>query len=238
MVCAVAQTPEARRRSSSVALPRVGVPRLLRLQADARLREMLRPPVDPGIAADLAVPSRERVDVGEAVRVEVSFGPMSDEIVLRGQVGEIVERGARAPLVHIRIVREHEARVRYIHEVVAQGRAATARAYRRVDSQARATWYWGLGAHATQIHDISKGGAFVRSAAPPAVGSRVRLELDDSMVGAGAREPLALDARVAWTGRSQGQRGFGVRFRISDRSVAERVAALVRWHEQRAGLID
>ena len=65
----------------------------------------------------------------------------------------------------------------------------------------------------------------------------ITLELNDSVVQAD-RGPLELEATVAWVGRSQGHRGFGVKFRVIDRALANRIAQLVRWHEQQAGLID
>lgn len=197
---------------------------------------MLEPdPVGGGL---LRVPSRESVSPGEQIRVEVSFGPMADEIVLRGTVEHTSARGERAPLVVIRIEATHAARVRYVHEVLSQGREASARASRRVATDIQATWYGRRGSHATRLSDISKGGAFIRSRTPPATGTTISLELNDSMVHEGREGPLALDASVAWVGRSQGQRGFGVRFRIVDRALAGRIAALVRWQERQAGLTD
>jgi hypothetical protein len=200
---------------------------------------MLEPSRVPGEAGFIKIPSREAVAIGDPIRVEVSFGAMADEIVLRGAVDAIVPREpGRAPIVAIRVVSDHAARLRYVDEVVSNGRAATARASRRVPSQIPATWFWGVGSHATRIGDISRGGAFIRSAAPPPVASKIKLQLNDGMVEARHRGPLELEALVAWTGSSQGVRGFGVKFRIVDRDQAERVAALVRWHEYEAGLID
>lgn len=214
---------------------------MLRLQADERLAKMLQAASRSSDADRLLVPSREGIERGTVVRVEVSFGPLADEIVLRGVVVGSTPRGDRAPVIDIEIVKEHGPRVRYIHEVLAHGREATARNSRRVVSQVQATWRWGLGSHAARIGDISKGGAFIRSGAPPSVGSVIRLELNDSMVQAelgDARGPLELEATVAWVGRSQGHRGFGVKFRVIDRALAHRIAQLVRWHEQQAGLVD
>lgn len=211
--------------------------RVLRLQADERLAKMLLLGLRSTDPARLLVPSREGIEVGAVVRVEISFGPLADEIVLRGVVAGSTPRGDRAPLIDIEIVGEHGPRVRYIHDVLAHGRQATARASRRVVSQIQATWRWGLGSHAARIGDLSKGGAFIRSGAPPSVGSVITLELNDSVVQAD-RGPLELEATVAWVGRSQGHRGFGVKFRVIDRALANRIAQLVRWHEQQAGLID
>ncbi len=232
------------RRFATGSMARVGAARLLRLRADERLASMLEPAKVSGEGGFIKVPSRESVGVGDLVRVEVSFGAMADEIVLRGFVDAIVEREGRAPVIAIRVAPEHAARLRYVDEVVSKGRAATARTARRIPSEIPATWYWGLGSHATRIGDLSRGGAFIRSAAPPPAGSRIRVHFDDAKTHpTNQPEPtrrggLELEAIVAWTGSSSGTRGFGVKFRIVDREQAERIAALVRWHEQQAGLID
>lgn len=207
------------------------------MQADDRLAEALscgHGSLDGGL---LCVPARERVARGEAVRVEISFGAMADEIVLRGQVESLRERAPRAPLVGIRIDWAHAARVRYVLEVLTQGREASARNSRRVPSEISAGWKGRLGYQRSTLKDISKGGAFVRALTPPLPGSEIQLRLDDSMVQA-RDEPLELAALVAWSGRSQGARGFGVKFRVPGRALASRIAALVRWQEREAGLID
>lgn len=215
---------------------------MLRLQADERLAEMLRIGGRSSDAGMLLIPSREAIERGAVIRVEVSFGPLADEVVLQGVVKSTTARGDRAPLIEIEILIAHAPRVRYIHEVLAHGRQASARASRRINSKIQATWYWGLGSHAARIGDISKGGAFICSGAPPSVGSAIGIELNDSMVRArmvhADADPLKLDANVAWVGRSQGHRGFGVKFRILDRVLANRIAQLVRWHEEQAGLLD
>ena len=216
--------------------------RVLRIQADERLVTMLRASQSSLDGGLLTVPSRESVELGARVRVELSFGPMADEIVLRGAVESSTTRGERAPQLSIRIVKAHAARVRYVHEVLSEGRQASTRASRRVPSQIQATWSWGLGSHVARLSDISKGGAFIRSITPPPTSSTVKLELDDSMapclaLGV-AGSALQLEATVAWVGRSRGQRGFGVKFRVLDRALARRIAALVAWHERQADLID
>lgn len=220
---------------------------LLRLEAGEALAQMLRVGGRSSRAGVLLIPSREVLAVGAVVRVDISFGPLADDISLQGVVRATTPRGAQAPLIEIEILAGHGPRVRYIHEIISQGRAATARASRRVSSTIQATWHWGLGSHAARIGDISKGGAFIRCGAPPSPGSTIRLELNDSMVaagagmvaaGAGVPAPLELDAKVAWVGRSGGHRGFGVEFRVLDRALAKRIAQLVRWHEQQAGLVD
>jgi hypothetical protein len=241
MVGAVSSSDDSPSASrSSLSLARVdGAPaRLLRLQADERLAKMLEPGKRRGEGGLLKVPSREVLQPGAQVRVEVSFGPLADEITMHGLVEGTTPRKERAPLIAIRIDPSHAARVRYVHEVLIKGREATARTSRRVAADIQATLYWGLGSHATRLSDISKGGAFIRSSAPPSTGSTITLELNDSMVTGAGSSPLALEATVAWVGRSEGRRGFGVKFRVVDRALAGRIAALVRWHERQAGLVD
>ncbi len=208
-----------------------GVSHLLRLQADAHLAQLLRGPSAPGEGGALEIPTRERVGRGDELQIEVSFGAMADEVTLCGHVEAVTPRGGtQAPLVLVRFVPEHGDRVRYVEEVLADHRRASARASRRLSSEVLATWRSGFRAHSTQIGDISRGGAFIRSAAPPSIGSEIDLELDDT--ASGPRDAkISLSATVAWTGRSQGQRGFGVKFRIADRATAQRIAALVRRHE-------
>jgi len=226
------------RRPSSLSVPRAdGTTHVLRLQGDERLAAMLRVGGRSSDVGMLLIPSREAIGAGAVIRVEISFGPLADEVILQGVVKQTTSRGDRAPLIEIEIFASHSPRVRYIHEVLTQGRAASARASRRVNSHIQATWYWGLGSHAARIGDISKGGAFIRSGAPPSIGSAIGIELNDSMVQLSA-SPLKLDASVAWVGRSQGHRGFGVKFRVIDRALAQRITQLVRWHEQQAGLVD
>lgn len=231
------------RSSDSGSASRSGVFRLsldegpepvLRVLVDESLAEMLEPGVGSYDGGRLRAPSRDLIERGQSVRVEVSFGAMADEIVLRGTVEEVRTREAREPLVSVRIDWTHAARVRYIHQVLTGGREASARTSRRVPSSLRASWTSNCGVQTSRIQDISKGGVFVRSPTPPKAGTELRLELDDQRGG----EPLIVDGQVVWTGRSQGARGFGFKFRLADRSLAGRVAALVRWQEREAGLVD
>ncbi|EDM80912.1 hypothetical protein PPSIR1_28418 [Plesiocystis pacifica SIR-1] len=208
--------------------------RLLRLQADERLASMLSPP-GTSDAGRIEIPTREPVTKGDVIHIEVSFGAHADEVVLRGLVHGWRERGERAPLVTIVFGAEERSRASYVHDVLHQRRSAAARSSRRLDSEIQAVWRWGLGTHQTQIGDLSRGGAFIRTGAPPSVGSDIGLELDDSVVGFMHTTPLTLKATVAWVGRSRGHRGFGVKFRIGDRETSARIAALLRWHERDEG---
>jgi Tfp pilus assembly protein PilZ len=62
----------------------------------------------------------------------------------------------------------------------------------------------------SQTHDLGGGGAFIRSVAPPAVGTRVQVVLGPT-ADSGTR--FQLEGRVAWIRRDdRAARGFGVRF--------------------------
>ena len=204
---------------------------VLRVLADESLAEMLEPALSAHDGGRLQLATREPLERGQDVRIEVGFGPMADEIVLRGRVEFVSARERREPIVHIRIDWTHSARVRYVLQVLNEDRRASARMSRRVPSSLPATWTNQLGTRTSQLSDISKGGAFVQTATPPPAGTSLELSL-------GSKQPLVVEGLVAWTGRSQGQRGFGVKFCPADRELAGRIAALVREQERKAGLSD
>jgi hypothetical protein len=184
---------------------------------------MLLPAQDDD-AGQLCLPSRERVEVGEAVRVEVSFGALADEVVLSGTVAQIRHRpGGGTPRIVVRVAPEHSDRLRYVEEIVQGERAAAARAHRRIQASLRVRWRWAHGEHRSRLADISRGGAFVVSDRLPEVGSALELEIDTEDTF-----PLGVEATVSWL-RPRGERaGFGVMFKVPDRTVAARLSDVVR----------
>lgn len=218
-----------RMKPSSVAIPRAEGTRVLRLRADAEFLDMIRPAYGSDGAGLLDVPSRESVRRGERVRVEVSFGPLADEVTLSGVVVAVAPRADRSPLVTILISTDHTRRFSYVRQVAQGEREATARRHRRVDLSVPCRWSWGLSEHDTRIVNLSRAGAFVNSAALPRVGSRVEVEFE--LEG----EPVRLHATVPWTRPSGGEVGFAVKFRITDRDLAERVNSMVRRHQRSTG---
>jgi hypothetical protein len=231
--------------ASSLSLPRVSdgggeaSPRLLRLRADERCREMLR--CDPdGRGAYIDVPSREPVAVGEPVRVEISFGALSDEVELHGRVVAIdpfVDH--RPPRVVVRLRDEHVGRARYVRAVLSGDRPASARSHRRVPTDLSCRWSQGALQHTSRIRDLSRGGAFIMSTFFPEIGSRVRVGFDvgpDKADRTIAGDPLRLEAIVSWVRADGRVPGFGVSFKLRDRHVAERLIRVVRSHERPAAL--
>ena len=230
--------------ASSLGLPRVGgdgeeaSPRLLRLRADERCRQMLR--CDPdGRGAFIDVPSREAVAIGEPVRVEISFGALSDEVELHGWVMSVDSNAVGPPRVVIRLRDEHVGRARYVRAVLSGDRPASARSHRRVPTDLPCRWSQGALQHTSRIRDLSRGGAFIMSTFFPEIGSRVRVGFD---VGAGpggglpGDDALRLDGIVSWV-RAEGRvPGFGVSFKLPDRRMAERLFRVVRSQDRPAAL--
>jgi hypothetical protein len=124
-------------------MPRVGsptAPRLLRLRADEQLLDRIAPEA-PGDAGRLQLRSRENVLVGEAVRVEISFGPLADEVTLACVVARVEPNEHGGPdTVELRIVADHGERVAYIREVLGGQREASARKHRRVPTDLPVRW--------------------------------------------------------------------------------------------------
>lgn len=222
--------------SSSVSLPRVvddqRAVRLLRLRADDRLADALFPGLGSE-AARVRVPSREAVELGDLVSIEVSFGPMADEVVLDGVVSAVHEtEPGRPPLVEIGIAKAAEAQVRYVRAVLDGNREATARTHRRVEVDLVGRWSRGSVRNAARIRDLSPGGAFISSRSLPRLGETVDLEIATGR----DREMLRLSAATTWL-RQEGQPGFGVKFSLRDRSTAARVREIVRAHESDAWVL-
>ncbi len=197
--------------------------RLLRLRAGEGLRDMIHPPAEGG-GGVVIVPSREAVRVGDGVVLEVSLGPLVDEVMLRGVVQDIHARpGPRAPLITVEIEPSHRSRTQYLLDVLEGVRTPTARRHRRVPAEIDVRWWWGLRAHTRRAHSLSLGGAFIEAAAAPEPGFRTEIELVDDP----RRPPLRIPARVVWRGESTAGPGFGVQFELRNRELAERLRTLI-----------
>ncbi len=215
-------------------IPAMGVGdagRILRLRADHELKKMIRAPDGYNGAGEFVIPSRERVTIGEAVAVEVSFGPLADEVFVEGVVTTVAsrERG-NAPLVKIHVFEPHTIRMRYILEVLKGEREATARRYRRIPADIGIRWWWGIKAHSQRARGISLGGTFVQSADTPGVGFRTEIEIrTDSRTA-----PIRIPSTVIWTGNPGYGFGFGVKFQVDNTATAGRLRELVKDYERTA----
>jgi hypothetical protein len=198
-------------------------PTRLRLRADDRLVDRLRPDGD-GFLLD--IPSRRAVSIDDGVRVELGLGPLADEVELHGRVVAVLEAEAHVRLVRVRLDEHAVLRARYVLAVLEGQRSAAPRSHRRIPCDLTCRWTQGLLEHHGRVGDLSRGGAFVVSRSCPDVGTQVTLELDDA--------DLRLPGQVTWTRRDGGATGFGVSFKIRERAVADRLFRIVRAQEQSA----
>ena len=201
-------------------------PRMLRLRgaevADAFLERGAHE------AARLRLPLRETVRLGEQVSLEISFGPMVDEVTLPAIVDAIDEADDEADngalLVTLSIPLTERDRAEYVQQVLSGTRSAAARRHRRVSVDLEVRWTWNGSRYASRARDLSHGGAFIESRVLPTVGAKVSVELRLP----DATPALALGAEVAWLRTRAGAPGFGVSFKLPDRSAASRLHDAVR----------
>lgn len=174
----------------------------------------------PHEAARIMLPLlRESLQEGEDLSLEISFGAMVDEVVLPATVDAI--DGDR---VALSVPLSERGKAEYVLQVLAGTRSAAARRHRRVPVNLEVRWTWNGGRYASRARDLSYGGAFIESRVLPAVGARVSvvLRMPD------AAQEIALGGEVAWLRQHTGASGFGVCFKLPDRSVAARLHEAVR----------
>lgn len=180
---------------------------------------------------ELELVNRERLGPGDRVRVEVSFGPLADEVNVFGEVQHTNDASLAAERkVLVRLDVGCDEQVRYIEEVLGGGREAAARRHRRLPSSLGVRWDDGASPRTTHLLDISAGGAFIVSEDLPKVGETVSVQLRTGDI----LNPLRIESIVSWVrpAPSEDRRGFGVSFRVSDAEAASRLNRVVREHEQ------
>lgn len=204
---------------------------LLRVRGGSQLAERL---ADPGT---IRVSTREPLEPGDRVRVEVSFGALTDEVLVRGCVHAVAPAepsvsslgGARRE-VTVWVDEQDANRLTYVRAVAGGRRDASARAHRRVPANLPVEWAWERGSYRSRLVDISRGGAFISSEAPPVVGEHVEVEIPSGE----SKRKIRLRSIVTWISDSDERAGFGVEFRIADRKQAACLAEVVRQSEAAA----
>jgi hypothetical protein len=192
--------------------------RPLRARVEDVSIEAVASPGDP--AWDVRAPARTGVvpgvTVGGRAALEVSLGALADEIVVEGVV-----QTTEADAVVLRVEEGLATRVRYLLEVQAGLRHATARRAMRVTCDLPVRWVLDGRGRRTRLGDLSRGGAFLLSADAPQVGACVEIELQHP------QGPLRLESTVSWV-RHGNAPGFGVCFRLRDRDLANRLTEVLR----------
>ncbi len=180
----------------------------------------------------IRVPTRDAVEPGDCVMVEVGLGPMDDEVAFDGVVMEVVPDGSsgRRQAV-IEVVPVDAPRMGYLLDVLEGRRRPVPRRYRRIPVDLPVRWLHGLRPTHGALRTLSPGGAFVEAPTPPPVGTPLELELRDDP----RRGPMVLGGKVVWAGRLADSLGFG--FRIERRTApdAARLAELLRAWERTVG---
>lgn len=214
-------------RSSSTTLRAIGSPRILRIRGLADLTEAF---VDsgPGEAARLRLHTRESFAVAERIEVEVSFGPLSDEVSFVAVVLDVHSTAAGRPAVELAVPVRERHRIEYVKQILHGTRKASARRHRRVPVDIDVRWSWAEGRYASRARDLSRGGAFIASRCLPKVGARVDVELRPTSGGGLTTPPIRIDAIVSWIRANGTQTGFGVNFKLPDRDTAARLHDMVR----------
>src|SRR5690606_6600424 len=200
----------------------------LRVRGTPELLDAMRPPKSLGEGGGIELAWRGARESGQVVLVEISFGASADEIGLAGRIMEVVDHPRRSiPIARIEFDASQRRRAAYVREVLSGLRAATARAHRRYDVQIAGRWWRGARAEQQVFQQLSRGGAFVPALELPPIGSELPIELHDREQG-----PIRVPAQVMWVSREPGRSGFGTRFRITRREMAD---ALNRFLEREAG---
>lgn len=182
---------------------------------------------DEASAGELLIATRGNVSPGTRVRVEVSFGPLADEVIFTGSVTG-VEGGPR-PRVGVRLDEGQGHKLDYVAAVLDGGRQAAARRHRRLPSNIPVNWQVSGSMRSSRLRDISAGGAFILSQGqdPPSVGDRIEVVLHPGP----ALPRVRVASVVSWI-HSDGERaGFGVSFRPADPRIARQLTEVVRHHE-------
>ncbi|MCR9164798.1 MAG: PilZ domain-containing protein [Nannocystaceae bacterium] len=193
-------------------------PRTIRVRG-SEIREAFVEPSASEAARILLPLLRESLEEGEHLCLEISFGPMVDEVMLSATVEAI--DGDR---VALSVPLSERSKTTYVLQVLAGTRSAAARRHRRVPVDLEVRWTWKGDRYASRARDLSYGGAFIESRVLPSVGARVDVVLRTP----DAAGEISVGGEVAWLRQSRGTAGFGVCFKLPDRSVAARLHEVVR----------
>jgi len=176
--------------------------------------------------------SRTELDRGEEVLMEISFPGLPNRALVRGHVAKVTPgRGAWLRF------HAHDLSTRDFLVQIARGELQVTptvnRSFERFPAELPVDCHVELapaGAPAERIVsrtvDLGAGGAFIRSLAPPPIGTLVRVSIGP---GAGASfATVTLEGHVAWTRHDADGKGFGVRFHDKRHSDARALRTMLR----------
>ncbi len=175
----------------------------------------------PADGGSLSTRTRTDATIGEEILIEVSFPGLPNRALVRAQVmGIAFEHGLRFAFAPADVTTRD-----FLLEI-ARGQItveATHRGHTRFPATLQATWSLSGGAaQPTTVEDLSAGGAFVRSAEPPAVATQVDLAIS-TPVG----DTLVATGTVAWI-RQGKDPGFGIEFHDLAGETGRKLRAMLR----------
>lgn len=170
----------------------------------------------------LTATTKTEATLGEQLVVEIAFPKLPNRPLLRTRCVDVLDGALRLQLD------DADAATReFLVTVARDGRApegATHREYKRFPASLPVRWTsQGKDAVESHVDDLSGGGCFVRSGAPPGVGTPVSLTItapDDP-------KPLELTGQVAWV-REGSEPGFGVEFDQPESADGRRLRTMLR----------
>jgi Tfp pilus assembly protein PilZ len=194
----------------------------------------------PEVAAGaLFCPTRTPLALGEELLIEVGFPGLPNRTLLRGRAHQpssmqgawirLDPADARARDYLVALARGEQSD----DELVARGHLripASLPVDCRIDEADEPETERVL----STTQDVGTGGVFIRSTAPPAVGTRVQLVLGPT---ADAGATFQLEGQVAWLRRDPAARGFGVKFDPQIQGDARRLRAMLR-HAWESGRVE
>lgn len=182
-------------------------------------------------------PTRKKLPIGGMVTLKVRLGRRQPPLTLYGKVawrrpGRHLEK-IRAG-VGVELLPTERAKSDYLLQLARSGEAVKSRRrHERVPVDLPVSWR-PLGSSEgirARLRDVGRGGAFVQS--PDLVHGDDQVVLE--IAPPGAEVPMAFTARVAWTGKSGDDHGFGIEWRARDAGGGRRIRELVRRITSRGG---
>src|SRR3954454_15028861 len=191
-------------------------------------------------------PTRKKLAIGKVVTLKVRLGRRQPPLLLYGKVawrrpGRHLEK-IRAG-VGIELLATERAKSDYLLQLARSGEAVKSRRrHERVPIDLPVNWRHEGASEGLRgrLRDVGRGGAFVQSGELVRGDDQVVVEIAPP----GAEVPMAFTARVAWTGKSGEDSGFGIEWRARDAGGGRRIRELVRRltnrhsanNQERAGL--
>jgi len=187
----------------------------------------LRTPANGG----MFYPTREALEVGQEMAVEIRFPGLAAKTVLRGKVAWRRRGRHRSKLragVGVEFFAEEARKLEFLLRA-AEGESAELpkRRHRRVPAEIGLSWRLkdAPEVFTGTLDNIGLGGAFIRTAVPVAVGRDVIILLATP----GGACPVELEGRVAWCADDvPGSVSFGVQFKARDLGGIRRLKEVVR----------